>query len=89
MPSIFSSELGEQPGADGGVALGCVGVVADHEPLVVADPDFLDPQVPGDFLVAALPGQRGPDLGGAGAELLPDDVVAGRRAAGSGGSRPR
>jgi hypothetical protein len=49
--------------------------VADHEPLVVADADFLDPQVPGDFLVAALPGQRGRRLGGAGAELLPDDVV--------------
>ena len=27
-------ELGEQPGADRGVALGAVGVVADHEPLV-------------------------------------------------------
>src|ERR1035438_3968935 len=68
-------EPGQQPGADGGVALGSCGVVADHEPLVLGDPDFLDPQGPGDFLVAALPGQRGGGLGGAGAELLADDVM--------------
>jgi hypothetical protein len=38
-------ELGQQPGADGGVAVGLVGVVADDEPLVVGDADFLDAQV--------------------------------------------
>jgi hypothetical protein len=30
-------ELGDQPGAGGGVALGGVGVVADDEPLVLGD----------------------------------------------------
>ena len=35
----------DQVGADGGVAVGGVGVVADHEPLVLADLDLLDPQV--------------------------------------------
>jgi hypothetical protein len=68
-------ELGQQPGPGGGVALGCLGVVADDEPLILGDPDFLDPQVPGDLLVAALPGQRGGGLSGAGAELLADDVM--------------
>jgi hypothetical protein len=57
--------------------------VADDEPLILGDLDFLDPQVPGHFLIAALPGQRGGGLGGAGAELLADDVVV--AAAGSGG----
>ena len=71
-------ELGDQLGADRGVAVGGVGVVADDEPVGrVGDPDFLDLHVPGDVLVAALPGQRGLDLRGSGAELLPDDVAAG------------
>src|SRR6266540_2649220 len=43
--------------------------------LVVADADFLDPQVVGDVLVAALAGQGGGGLGRAGAQLLADDVV--------------
>ncbi len=68
-------ELGQQPGPGRCVAFGSFGVVADDEPLILGDPDFLDPQVRGDLLVAALPGQRGRRLGGAGAELFADDVV--------------
>src|SRR5208337_2428021 len=68
-------ELGDHPGADGGVALGSLRVVADDEPLVLGDADFLDLEVARDVLVASLPGQGGFRLGGAGAELLPDDVV--------------
>ena len=41
-------ELGDETGADGGVALGAFGVVADDEPLVIGDPHFLDAQVGGD-----------------------------------------
>ena len=48
---------------------------ADDEPLVPGDPDFLDLQVRGDVLVAALPRQRRRRPGRAGAELFPDDVV--------------
>ena len=70
-------ELGDEPRADGGVAFCLVRVVADDEPVaVVAEADFLDLQVVPDGLVASLPGQGGLDLGGAGAELLPDDVPA-------------
>jgi hypothetical protein len=39
------------------------GVVADHEPFGVADPDLLDAHVLGDLGVAALAGQGGLDLG--------------------------
>src|SRR5207244_403667 len=68
-------QLGDHAGADRGVPLCSFGVVADDEPLVLGDADFLDPQVRRDFLVAALPGQGSPGLGGAGAEPLADDVV--------------
>ena len=67
-------QLGDELVPDGRVADGGVGVVADHEPVGVTDPDFLDLQVPGDLLVAALPGQRRLDVRGLRAELLPDDV---------------
>ena len=56
-------ELGEHALADLGIALGGLGVVADHEPFRVADLDFLDPQILRHVLVAALPGQRGAGLG--------------------------
>ena len=70
-------ELRDEAGADGGVAFCLVRVEADDEPVaVVAEADFLDLQVVPDGLVAALPGQGGLHLGGAGAELLPDDVPA-------------
>jgi hypothetical protein len=40
-------ELGDEVGADRGVAFGGVGVVADDEPVAgVGQPDFLDLQVP-------------------------------------------
>jgi hypothetical protein len=45
--------LGDHAGADGGVALGGLGVEADDEPLVLGDPDFLDLEVPRDVLVTA------------------------------------
>ena len=72
--------------ADGFVAFGLFGVVADHEPLrpgtfiAVAratwcDRDFLDPQVPRDGPVAARPGQRRGGLTVGVAELLGVDVV--------------
>ena len=48
-------QRGQQPLAHRSVAVGLLGVVADNEPLVVADLDFLDAQVVGDLLVAALP----------------------------------
>ena len=67
-------EPGDHAGTDGGVPPGGPGVDADHEPLVVGDLYFLDLEVPGDVLVASLPGQGGIRLGGPGAELLPDDV---------------
>src|SRR6266508_2739363 len=69
------AQLGQQPPADGGVAFGSPGVVADDEPLVVADLDFLDAQVVGGLGVAALPLERGTGLGRPGAQPLPDDVV--------------
>src|SRR5262249_10361799 len=70
-------QLADHLRADGGVADGLVGVEADDEPVPgVREPDLLDLQVPGDGLVAALPGQGGGRPGGAGAELLPDDVGA-------------
>src|SRR5512133_2638215 len=43
-------------------------------PLGVRHPDFLDPHVPRDLGVAALPGEGGFDLRGLGAQLLADDV---------------
>lgn len=51
-------EPGEQLAADEGVAVGGLGVVADHEPFVFADLDLLDPKVPRNILVAAGPAQR-------------------------------
>jgi len=66
---------GDHAGADGGVAIGGLGVEADDEPLVLGDLHFLDLEVPGDVLVPALAGQGGAGFGGAGAELLPDDVA--------------
>jgi len=64
-------EVGDEPLPHGGVTLGGLGVVADHEPLgpdPVApgrSPHLLDPQVPGHGVVAALAGQRrgGPGVG--------------------------
>src|SRR5690606_22581 len=56
-------ELGDQSGADGGVAFGGVGVVAGHEPVGFADPYLFDLQVVGHVLVAALPGQGGLGFG--------------------------
>jgi hypothetical protein len=51
-------ELGEQVGADRGVAGGLVGVVADHEPVGgVRELDLLDLHVVGDVRVASLAGQ--------------------------------
>jgi len=50
-------ELGDQPGSGGRVAVGGVGVEADDEPFILADADFLDPEVVADLLVAALPGE--------------------------------
>ena len=58
------------------IASGLGGVEAEHEPVIAADLHFLDLQVVFHGGVAALPGQRGADLLGAGAELLPDDVAA-------------
>src|SRR5262249_45191349 len=69
------AELGQHPLADLAVPFGGLGVVADHEPLVLGDADLLDPQVRRDVLVAALTRQGSAGLGGAGAQLLPDDVV--------------
>ena len=75
--SMTCFELRDQAVPDGGVAFCLVRVVADDEPVaVVAEADFLDLEVVADFLVAALAGQGGPDLRGAGAELLADDVPA-------------
>jgi len=65
--------------AYGAVALGALGVVADHEPVAVGavvDPDLLDAQVPGDGVVAALATERGARFLAVGAELLSDDVVS-------------
>lgn len=63
--------------ADRGVAFGLFGVVTGHEPVpcgAVVDPDFLDPHVVTDLVVAARSCQC---CGGFGvpADLLADDVV--------------
>lgn len=51
--------LGDEALADSGITGRSVGVGADHESVGSAsDPDFLDLQVPGGLLVAALPRQR-------------------------------
>ena len=68
-------QLGQQPLADGGVAVGLLGVVADDEPLLLGDADLLDAQVVGHLLVAALARQGRGRLGRPGAQLLADDVV--------------
>src|SRR6266704_6992128 len=47
-PGFRASGKAGEP-QDGGVAFGSLGVVADDEPLVVADLDFLDAQVVGDL----------------------------------------
>ena len=71
-------ELGDELGADRGVASGGVGVAADDEPVGgVGQADFLDLHVSGYCLVAALPRQRGLDQRGFGAQFLADDVPAG------------
>ena len=57
------AQLVEHVRTDGGVPFGGVGVVADDEPLVLGDADFLDAQVVRDGGVAARPGQRGGGLG--------------------------
>src|SRR6266536_5891957 len=60
----FRLDPGDRLVAAGLVALGLVGVVADDKPLLGAvQADLLDPQVVADLLVAALPGERGLDLG--------------------------
>src|SRR5512135_2811394 len=74
-------QVGGQPLADQPVPLGLLGVVADGEPLgsfagiLAGHPDLLDPQVPGDLVVAALPGQRRGSLAVRVAELPGVDVV--------------
>src|SRR4029079_3170506 len=79
-------EVGDEVGADLLVALGLLGVVADHEPLgprpvvAVAVPagghgHFLDSQVVGDGAVAPGPVQRGCGLGVGLPQLLGVDVV--------------
>ena len=73
-------QLGGHAGADRGVPLGSRGA-ADDEPLVLGDPDLLDPEVLRDLLVAALPRQSGGRLGRAGADPLADDVVVAALAA--------
>src|SRR5262249_14790760 len=76
-----SFQVRHEPLAHGGVALGGLGVAADDEPLgrgpvvLAGHPDLLDPQVPGDRVVAALPGQRRGGLAVGVAELLGVDVV--------------
>src|SRR5207247_9248020 len=63
-------ELGDEfcPGC--GVAGGGIGVVADDEPVAgVVDPYFLDLQIIGHGLVAALAGQSGFAVGGSGARF--------------------
>ena len=52
-------QLGDELLAHVPVTFGGFGVVADDEPVGVADPHFLDPHVLGDLGVAALPGQGG------------------------------
>ena len=80
-PSMRPSQVGDELVADQLVALGLLGVVADHEPfrprpaVPGGHPDFLDPQVLGDGAVAALPGQRRGGLGVGVAQLLGVDVV--------------
>jgi len=68
-------QLAEHQLAQRGVALGGLGVEADDEPLVVADLDLFDLQVVRDRLVAAGSGQRRLGVGGAGAQLLAEDVA--------------
>jgi hypothetical protein len=65
------SRWGHELFAGGGIAVGNVGVVADHEPLMLGDLDFLDSQVGGDLLVAALPRQPPRGLGRAERSLSP------------------
>src|SRR5680860_1281163 len=65
--------------ADGGVAFGLVGVAADDEPVThraVVEDDFLDLEVAGNRLVAALTLERSLGVLRPAAELLAHDVVA-------------
>jgi hypothetical protein len=72
---------GGQRFPDGPVPLGLPGVAADGEPLgplpgvLGRPPGLLDPQVPGDLVAAALPGQRRGRLGVGAAQLPGADVV--------------
>jgi hypothetical protein len=71
-------DCGQLLGALVAVALGLLGVVAEHEPpgrIPAADLDLLDPQVVAHLLVAALPRQHLGHLGGVVAQPLPGDPV--------------
>ena len=65
--------------------LGRVGVVADHEPLVLTDLDLFDPQVLRDLLVAALAGQGGGGLGASRSAASPRGCSRPRRRRGGAG----
>lgn len=79
--------MGDEVGPDGGVTLGLLGVVADHEPLrahaavpagggvVGVDVDLLEAQVARHRPVPTRPGQRGPGVGVGVPQLLGVDVV--------------
>ena len=85
-PAISSSSWATSCSRTCGVAVGRVGVVADHEPLGARTTlTSLTRRLSATCWLAALAGQRGVGLRGAGAQLLPDDVVVRRRGAGSGG----
>jgi len=74
-------DLGEQLLADLLIALGLLGVVADHESVAhraVVDDHLLDAQVAGDGVVAALAGERGVGFLVVATELLAEDVVPAR-----------
>ena len=90
-PAIIASSRATSRSRGSRRPVGGVGVVADHEPLVLGDLDLLDPQVRADVLVAAWPGQRRGGLRRAGAQLLAEDVAVragGQVAAVGGGGEP-
>src|SRR3954470_19402311 len=70
---------GDQPLADLPVAVGGLGVEADHEPVPAADvigqPNLFDLQVVRDLPVAAGAGECRGGLRGSGAQSLAEDVV--------------
>jgi hypothetical protein len=61
--------------AEGGVAVGGLGVEADDEPLVITDLDLFDLQVVGHLLVAARPGEGRLGVGGPRPQPLAEDVA--------------